>query len=147
MRLLRPSFPLRSSAAIIVSRAEYCLVQQKMNGEELNEPAVPQSPNPALNITDPLFTSLTAASASLNSFDCPLITFGAGSRFALVFAVLIRHIDVVWKCRPRGMWMCFGRKWMRGAARKALRLDCARHAEDILRVAMSNYSPSMGRKE
>ena len=116
-----------------------------MTEEELNEPAVPQSPKPALNITDPLFRSLTAASASLNSFDCPLMIFGAGSRFALVFAMLIRHIDVVWKCRPRGM-NC-RRKWMRGAARKALRLDCARQAEDILRVAMSDCSTSMGRKE
>jgi len=36
---------------------------------------------------------------------------------------------------------------MRGAARKALRLDGARQAEDILRVAMSDCSTSMGRKE
>jgi hypothetical protein len=71
--------------------------------------------------------------------------FGAGSRFALVFAALIRHIDVVWKCRLRGM-SC-GRKWMRGAGRKALRLDCARQTEDILRVAMSDCCTSMGRKE
>lgn len=71
--------------------------------------------------------------------------FGAGSRFALVFAVLIRHIDVVWKCRPRGM--CCGRKWMRGATRKALRLDCTRQAENILRVAISDFNTSMGRKE
>jgi hypothetical protein len=29
---------------------------------------------------------------------------------------------------------------VRGAARKALRLDCARQAEDILRVAISIWS-------
>ncbi len=59
----------------------------------------------------------------------------------LVFAVLIKHIDVVWKCRPLGM--CCGRKWMRGAARKALRLDCASQTEDILPIAMTECSTAM----
>jgi hypothetical protein len=36
---------------------------------------------------------------------------------------------------------------MRGAARKALRLDCARQAEDILRVAMSECGANMRRKK
>jgi hypothetical protein len=68
--------------------------------------------------------------------------FGAGSRFALVFACCSRRIDVVWKCRVWGREV--GRKWMRGVDvhRKALalRLDCARQAVDILLVAIIIYS-------
>lgn len=40
-------------------------------------PATPQRPNPELKITDPLFRSATASSASLNSFDAPRSIVGA----------------------------------------------------------------------
>ncbi len=36
---------------------------------------------------------------------------------------------------------------MRGAASKALRLDCTRQAEDILRVAMSICNNTIGHKQ
>ena len=140
VRLLSPSFPLRSIAAMIVStqRNKYQKIVHEFAyiGFEFL-PAVPQSPNPALNITAPLFRSLTAASASLNTFDCPLMIFGAGSRFALVFACCSRRIDVVWKCRARGRLL--GRKWVQGVeVQKALlpRVVCARQAEVILLVAI-----------
>jgi hypothetical protein len=64
-------------------------------GIELNAPAVPHNPNPALKIVDPLLISATASSASLKSFDAPLTTAGAGSRFDFVFASCLYRVDVV----------------------------------------------------
>lgn len=46
------------------------------------EPATPHSPNPALNTTEPLFTSATAASASLYTF--PLFFTAGCDRRAVV---------------------------------------------------------------
>lgn len=83
----------------------------------------------------PLLMSATASSASLNTFDSPLTTFGAGSRFALVFAFCSYLIAVTCNC----LALCSrGRKCgrQRGIVEIELRVEVAIHAEVILLVAM-----------
>lgn len=68
-------------------------------------PAVPQRPNPALRMVDPLLISATASSASLKSFDAPRSILGG----RVVLCVFCGWIEVM---KPRidpgttGAWLC-----------------------------------------
>jgi hypothetical protein len=84
---------------------------------------------------DPLFKSATAASASLKTFEAPRTIFGAGSRFALVFAFWPYRIAVMCNC----LALCnLGTKCdrQRGIVLNALLAELAKHTDDILLVAM-----------
>jgi len=101
----------------------------------MDKPAVPQSPNPELNIVDPDFRSATAESASLYSFEAPRTTFGAGSRFAFVFACCSYPIGVVWSFLAKGSRALAGPREY-NVLGSPLRLDVAKQREDIRRVAI-----------
>ena len=83
VKLLRESIPRRWMAAINVSvRQIYCQHCEKLCEKwpwpkKECSPAVPQRPNPALRMVDPLLISATASSASLKSFDAPRSILGA----------------------------------------------------------------------
>lgn len=77
VRLLSEWTPRRRMAAMRVSRNITDVSQQGSNDRALvfvcYEPAVPHSPNPELNTTEPLFRSATASSALLKSLFVPLL--------------------------------------------------------------------------